>query len=285
MNSKLYTVILVALVSITSSYAQRYESLKNEVIELGPRKIDDNSRNYVEVSLPKNTEGYMFRVSLFRKDKGVKMKDTLSFRLRDVAPEDIVLNDTLGEYTQRQLNTESIDFYIVPTLEDAKAFKERKMFNSCLRMPDMVNFTYSTDTCVSGSDKAYICLRNKNVKKDLMVALEVIAIVKEAEPRWSAERKKSMFELFSNKVVDICTQLTEEEKDAFAKAVHKKFTTRYSNTQVLAFSPKEMDDATEEIFYECQKTMNLKCLSKKKTTETDTKEKKKKKKKKKSIFG
>jgi hypothetical protein len=276
MNNRLLGLIIILSFQLNSMLAQRFEILKNEVIELGARSLEDSARAYIHVALPKNTKGFAYRFSLYRPDK-VKIKDSLTVKMLEFAPEEVILNDTLEEMIARQTNTEVIDFYIVPTMEDAKGFKERKMFNSCLRLPNALNFAGTTDTCVGGEQVAF-CFRNMNPKKNIKVHFELVAIVNEDHPRWTAERRKEMIDLFQKKVGDICYLLTEEEKEPFAKALSTKFMSRYSDAQTKVMSQLEMQEATELCIKSSEKLLQVRCMPSKKSDKNVKKKKEKKKK-------
>jgi hypothetical protein len=276
MNIRLFGTFIIFLLQINISLAQRFELLKNEVIEIGSRKLEDSARAYVHVALPKNTKGFAYRFSIYKPDK-VKIKDSLSVKIFDFAPEEIVMNDTLEDFIARQTNTEVIDFYIVPTLDDAKAFKERKMFNSCMRLPNALNFAGTTDTCVSAEQVAF-CFRNMNQKKNIKVHFELVAIVNEDQPRWTAERRKEMQDMFQKKVGDICYLLTEEEKEPFAKSLCAKYMARYSDAQTKTMSQLESQEAIEACIRACEKQFQLRCMPRNKS-DKDVKKKKDKKKK------
>jgi hypothetical protein len=279
MNNRLFgLIIFIAFLSGDLS-AQRYEILKNEVIELGARKLEDSARQYVHFALPKNTKGFAYRFSIYKPDK-VKVKDSLTIKIFDTAPEELVMNDTLTEFIARQTNTEVVDFYIVPTLEDAKAFKQRNMFNSCLRVPNSMNFAGTTDTCSSGEQVAF-CFRNMNPKKNVKIHFELIAIVNEAQPRWTPARRKEMSDMFSKKVGDICYLLTEDEKGPFAEALSAKFMARNSDAQTKAMTQLEMQEATEASIRAIEKQFQLRCLPRNKADKDLIKKNKKKKEKKK----
>jgi hypothetical protein len=279
MNNRLLGLILVLAFFTQDISAQRYEILKNEVIELGARKLEDSARQFVHFALPKNTKGFAYRFSIYKPDK-VKVKDSLTVKIFDIAPEEVVMNDTLNDFIARQTNTEVVDFYIVPTLDDAKAFKERKMFNSCLRLPNALNFAGTTDTCASGEQVAF-CFRNMNPKKNVKIHFELVAIVNEATPRWTAERRKEMEDLFQKKVGDICYLLTEDEKAPFAKALSAKFMARNSDAQTKAMSQLDMQEATEFSIRAIEKQFQLRCLPRNKADKDLIKKNKKKKEKKK----
>jgi hypothetical protein len=280
MNNRLFGIIIFLAFLSGNISAQRYEILKNEVIELGARKLEDSARQYVHFALPKNTKGFAYRFSIYKPDK-VKVKDSLTLKIFDTAPEELVMNDTLTEFIARQTNTEVVDFYIVPTLEDAKAFKQRNMFNSCLRVPNSMNFAGTTDTCSSGEQVAF-CFRNMNPKKNVKIHFELVAIVNEAQPRWTPARRKEMSDMFSKKVGDICYLLTEEEKGPFAEALSAKFMARNSDAQTKAMTQLEMQEATEASIRAIEKKFQLRCLPRNKADKDLIKKNKKKKDKKKS---
>ncbi len=279
--------VIISLLSILLSQslrAQTYENVSYQIVELGARKIEDSARKVVVVPLPEKTKRYVYRVSIFKKDKGVKLKDTLFAQLENIAPEDMKAGDTLTTLIARQPNAEMLDFYIVPTEEDGVAFKERKMYNSCLRQPDMMNFCAVSDTCVGKS--LVICLKNKNLKKDLSVVIEVVAIKEGDQPRWTEESRKTIKESLTNEIKEVCYLMADEDKIAFATDVYTKFAARYSDAQVKGFSKEQMTEATEKVFAISEKELKTRCKARKKT-EAEKEEgdkKKKKKKKKKGIF-
>lgn len=279
MNIRLFCLIIFLAIFSGNISAQRYEILKNDVIELGARKLEDSARQYVHFVLPKNTKGFAYRFSIYKPDK-VKVKDSLTIKIFDTAPEELVMNDTLTEFIARQTNTEVVDFYIVPTLDDAKAFKQRNMFNSCLRVPNSMNFAGTTDTCSSGDQVAF-CFRNMNPKKNVKIHFELVAIVNEAQPRWTPARRKEMSDMFSKKVGDICYLLTEEEKVPFAEALSAKFMARNSDIQTKAMTQLEMQEATEMSIRAIEKQFQLRCLPRNKADKDLIKKNKKKKEKKK----
>jgi hypothetical protein len=279
MNNRLFGLIIFLAFLSGNISAQRYEILKNDIIELGARKLEDSARQYVHFALPKNTKGFAYRFSIYRPDK-VKVKDSLTVKIFDTAPEELVMNDTLTELIARQTNTEVVDFYIVPTLDDAKAFKQRNMFNSCLRVPNSLNYAGTTDTCASGEQVAF-CFRNMNPKKNVKIHFELVAIVNEAQPRWTPARRKEMSDMFSKKVGDICYLLTEEEKGPFAEALSAKFMARNSDAQTKAMSQLDMQEATEASIRAIEKKFQLRCLPRNKADKDLIKKNKKKKEKKK----
>ena len=278
MSKKLF-VLLAFCFSTLAAFSQRFEMVATQEIILESRKVEDNARKFVAIPLPKGTKSYIYRVSIFKKDKGVKMreKDSLSVMLADYSPEDFKMGDTLTNFVTRQTNSEVIDLYVVPSDEDGKAFTQRKMFNSCLRVPNTPNFCSMADTCIK--DAAFLCLRNLNVKKDLVVLLEVAAAIYEDVPRWTAERKKIVGEKIKTRVIDFCSLIPEEQRDTFAKVSLKKFMLKYTDAQLLAMSGKESDDAIDAAFMEAEKTMRVRCMSRKKSDD-EKKDKKKKKEKK-----
>jgi hypothetical protein len=279
MNNRCFCLIIFLAFICGNISAQRYEILKNDVIELGARKLEDSARQYVHFTLPKNTKGFAYRFSIYRPDKA-KLRDSLTTKIFDTAPEDLVMNSPLTDMIARQTNTEVVDFYIVPTLEDAKAFKQRNMFNSCLRVPNSLNYAGTTDTCTSGEQVAF-CFRNMNPKKNVKIHFELVAVVNEAQPRWTPERRKEMTEMFTKKVGDICYLLTEEEKGPFAEALSQKFMTRNSDLQTKAMTQLELQEATEVSIRAIEKTFQLRCLPRNKADKDLIKKKSKKSKKKK----
>jgi hypothetical protein len=279
MNNRLFGLIIFLAFLSGNISAQRYEILKNDIIELGARKLEDSARQYVHFALPKNTKGFAYRFSIYRPDK-LKVKDSLTIKIFDTAPEELVMNDTLTDLIARQTNTEVVDFYIVPTLDDAKAFKQRNMFNSCLRVPNSLNYAGTTDTCASGEQVAF-CFRNMNPKKNVKIHFELVAIVNEAQPRWTPARRKEMSDMFSKKVGDICYLLSEEEKVPFAEALSAKFMARNSDAQTKAMSQLELQEATEASIRAIEKQFQLRCLPRNKADKDLIKKNKKKKEKKK----
>jgi hypothetical protein len=279
MNNRLFGLIIFLAFLSGNISAQRYEILKNDIIELGARKLEDSARQYVHFALPKNTKGFAYRFSIYRPDK-VKIKDSLTIKIFETAPEELVMNDTLTDLIARQTNTEVVDFYIVPTLDDAKAFKQRNMFNSCLRVPNSLNYAGTTDTCASGEQVAF-CFRNMNPKKNVKIHFELVAIVNEAQPRWTPARRKEMSDMFSKKVGDICYLLTEEEKGPFAEALSAKFMARNSDAQTKAMTQLEMQESTEASIRAIEKQFQLRCLPRNKADKDLIKKNKKKKEKKK----
>jgi hypothetical protein len=277
MNNRYFCLIIFLAFFCGNISAQRYEILKNDVIELGARKLEDSARQYVHFTLPKNTKGFAYRFSIYKPDK-VKIKDSLTTKIFDTAPEDLAMNNPLTDLIARQTNTDVIDFYIVPTLEDAKAFKQRNMFNSCLRVPNSLNYAGTTDTCTSGEQVAF-CFRNMNPKKNIKIHFELVAVVNEAQPRWTPARRKEMTDMFTKKVGDICYLLTEEEKGPFAEALSQKFMTRNSDLQTKAMTQLEMQEATEVSIRAIEKTFQLRCLPRNKADKDLIKKNKKKKKK------
>lgn len=277
-------ITIISSLSLVLSHAlnaQTYENVTYQIVELGARKIEDSARKVVSIPLPEKTSRYAYRVSIFKKDKGVKLKDSLFARLENIAPEDIKAGDTLAQFIARQPNADMVDFYIVPTEEDGIAFKERKMYNSCLRQPDMMNFSAVSDTCVGKS--LVICLKNKNLKKDLSVVVEVVAIKESGQPRWTEESRKAIKESLTQEIKEVCYLMADDDKVAFANDVYTKFTARYADAQVKGFSKEQMTEATEKVYALSEKELQMRCKARKKTEseKEDGKKKKKKEKKKK----
>ena len=101
--------------SISFLHSQRFEDVTSEVFELNSQTNfltlgKGQSKNFVEATLPANTIGYVYRISISQKGQSNNIGNLLFTALKSVSPTSLKMGVNLAEYTIEQMTAKQLIF-------------------------------------------------------------------------------------------------------------------------------------------------------------------------------
>jgi hypothetical protein len=258
--------ILITLPTIVK--AQRFEKVVDEWVEVNSKTnfltLGSKGRTNVfsEILLPQNTIGYIYRVSIFKKSSENSNSPSLFDCLKQMLPTEIKMGIELAEFSIKQNDGESIDFFIINNRNDAINFENDLGFESCHRYLSHFNFCASSDRCLG--KQLYFGFKNNNIKQGLKVHFELTAITKEEEivNGWTTARKDEIFKMFKFVSEKLCSNFSDGDRFRFASCGTKKLTTQYSDASIRKLSEHEILELISKLCEECSKDLNYECIPK-----------------------
>ncbi len=179
MKIKYYLLAVVFLCQIKFLHSQKLVSVISETITVNSTtSMNGWTRNTVEVTFPKGTIGYVYRVSVFDLNS-VNISDLLFDLLKQIPIEEIQVGASFAKYAVANANGHAIDYFILTTGDDRTAFynKNDNNWSSCKSFLNRVNTCASSNECINS--RIYFGFRNNNLTKGLDVYIEIVAIVDE----------------------------------------------------------------------------------------------------------
>lgn len=164
---------------ISASSQSFVNVLKETIVVNSVTSLSGWSRNKVEIDFPKNTIGYVYRLTAFPRNK-VSMVDALFDVLKNVPISEVKIDASIAKFVVDNSNGSAIDYYIFTNPDDANAFykKENNNWSSCKSFPNVISTCRSENGCLNTT--IYFGFRNNNLSEGLDVHLEVVAIVDES---------------------------------------------------------------------------------------------------------
>lgn len=179
-------IVFICLCAFSlNTFSQKLVNVVGETITVNSvSSLSGWSRNKIEVPLPENTTGYIYRITSFPKNN-VNITDGLFSVLKSIPLAEIKIGASLAEYAINNSNGSAIDYFIFTNIEDLNAFykKDNANWSSCKSFPNVINVCRTSNECLNRT--IYFGFRNNNITEGLDVHIEVVAIQDENKSSFS----------------------------------------------------------------------------------------------------
>jgi hypothetical protein len=162
---------------LSNANAQELVNILQEKVTVNSTtSLNGWSRNTVEAKLPAGTIGYVYRLSVFKKD-GVNVSTGLFDLLKMIPVKKIQIGANLSQFVINNSDGGAIDYFIFTTDKDKNAFYNKQDGNwySCKSFPNRVSTCTYSDECINKT--IWFGFRNNNLMQGLDVYIELAAIV------------------------------------------------------------------------------------------------------------
>lgn len=181
---KILTIVFFLFFCHYSSAYKLVNVLKETITVNSTSSLSGSSRNYSEISLPAGTVSYIYRISVFKRNK-VSVSNSLFGVLSEIPiPNLYKAGVDLSKYAIENSNGHAIDVFTFTNQNDASQFYNKTdreengdKIESCERLLNIVSTCREELMYINRN--IWFGFRNNNMTEGLDVCLEVIAIVDE----------------------------------------------------------------------------------------------------------
>jgi hypothetical protein len=169
---------LTALLIHANLPAQNLHEVINQTITVNSRTaINGNTRNIISADIPENANGFIYRISIFKKGQSALANASLLLLLRRAGGLKIALGTALIQYVIKSNDNQAVDAFIFTNEYDATSFyaKKDESWSACKTMLNTVNCCFSTSECQAR--QIYFGFRNNNIRQGLNVRIEIVAML------------------------------------------------------------------------------------------------------------
>lgn len=135
--------------------------------------VGGNNRVFQSVKIPKNCRRFFYSIQTRAGSEAVSSNSQSAFFTNLAGSPGFILSEVKSQIEKPFAET-NVDFWICPTLADARSFAAEQAFNF-YETKDNIFQAIEENACLSQAGELFFCFRNMHVSRGLVVEFEVAA--------------------------------------------------------------------------------------------------------------